>query len=79
MILGIQLYGIVACAAWSTFGSYALLKGIDLIVGLRVSQGAEDIGLDASLHGERMYTIPAASVGIIAPPNLEVTISAAPF
>lgn len=40
-----------------SFGvTYVLAKGLDVFVGLRVSQNAEEVGLDLSEHGERAYT-----------------------
>jgi Amt family ammonium transporter len=35
-------------------GSYIILKVIDMVVGLRVSEEEEREGLDISLHGERV-------------------------
>ncbi|MBI3506792.1 MAG: ammonium transporter [Proteobacteria bacterium] len=48
----IQLYTVLATLAFSGIGSFILLKIVDLIVGLRVSDEAERDGLDLSLHGE---------------------------
>ena len=48
----IQVYAVVATLLFSGIGSYILLKIVDLIVGLRVSDEAERDGLDLSLHGE---------------------------
>jgi hypothetical protein len=36
-------------------GSLLILKLVDLIIGLRVSESEEVAGLDASLHGEGGY------------------------
>lgn len=52
---------IQAAAAAITIGfafgvTFALAKGLDLILGLRVSQNAEEVGLDLSEHGERAYS-----------------------
>ena len=48
----LQFYGVLATLVYSGVGSYVLLKVVDLIVGLRVSEEAERDGLDLSLHGE---------------------------
>ena len=37
---------------WSAVGSFVILKIVDMIVGLRVSQQVEREGLDLALHGE---------------------------
>jgi Amt family ammonium transporter len=36
-------------------GSLLILKLVDLVIGLRVTEGEEVLGLDASLHGEEAY------------------------
>ena len=45
---------VVAYAGVMTF---VILKVIDLIVGLRVPEQEEVLGLDTSQHGEAAYTI----------------------
>mmetsp|Transcript_39146 Transcript_39146/g.61005 ORF Transcript_39146/g.61005 Transcript_39146/m.61005 type:complete len:644 (-) Transcript_39146:297-2228(-) len=50
--LGLQLYGIVCTVAWSMFMTFALLKGIDKTIGLRVALEEEMAGLDMVMHGE---------------------------
>jgi Amt family ammonium transporter len=47
-----QVVGICFAIAWSAIGSFVILKAIDLTIGLRVSEEAEEEGLDSSLHGE---------------------------
>jgi Amt family ammonium transporter len=53
--LGLQFYGIIVTAGWSSFCTYVLLKIIDKIIGLRVDIKDEVEGLDASVHGETVY------------------------
>jgi ammonium transporter, Amt family len=48
----LQFYAVIATLLYSGIGSFILLKVVDLIVGLRVSEEAERDGLDLSLHGE---------------------------
>jgi Amt family ammonium transporter len=48
----LQFYAVIATLLYSGIGSFVLLKVVDLIVGLRVSDEAERDGLDLSLHGE---------------------------
>ncbi|MBI1245783.1 MAG: ammonium transporter [Alphaproteobacteria bacterium] len=48
----IQVYAVVSTLIFSGVGSFILLKIVDLIVGLRVTDEAERDGLDLSLHGE---------------------------
>ena len=52
--LGVQALGVLAAAAWSAGGTFALLKLTDALVGLRVTQEEERQGLDEALHGESL-------------------------
>jgi Amt family ammonium transporter len=48
----IQIEGVALTLAWSGIGSFVILKVIDLVIGLRVSEDIERDGLDLGLHGE---------------------------
>ena len=50
-----QLTGIGATFAYSFIVTFAILKVLDLTVGLRVDEDAERVGIDMSEHGERAY------------------------
>jgi Amt family ammonium transporter len=52
--LAVQALGVLAAAAWSGLGSFALLKLTDALVGLRPSLEEERQGLDEALHGESL-------------------------
>jgi ammonium transporter, Amt family len=52
-----QLLAVGVVAAFSFFGSYALLKLINVFSPLRVSPEEEDTGLDISQHGEEAYNL----------------------
>jgi Amt family ammonium transporter len=54
--LAMQLSAVVATAAFSFLGSYAILKLVDGAIGLRVSQEEESTGLDLTQHNERAYS-----------------------
>ena len=49
-----QLYGVVTTLLVSGIGSFILLKVIDMVIGLRVTEDEEREGLDISLHGEQV-------------------------
>jgi len=49
--LGLQLYGIVITMGWSAFGTGIIFMIVDKIMGLRVDQRSELMGLDQSEHG----------------------------
>jgi ammonium transporter, Amt family len=55
MQLGIQAVAVLIVAAFAFFGSYLLLRLVDVISPLRVSPQEEDEGLDLSQHGEEAY------------------------
>ncbi len=50
-----QAAGILIAAALSAIGTFAILKVVDLLIGLRVSEKDEIAGLDATQHGEIAY------------------------
>jgi Amt family ammonium transporter len=50
-----QLAAVGVTVGIALAGSLVILKLVDLVLGLRVSEGAEVTGLDASLHGEAGY------------------------
>ena len=47
-----QVYGVLATVAWSGAVSFVILKAIDLVIGLRVTEEQERDSLDVQLHGE---------------------------
>jgi ammonium transporter, Amt family len=53
--LGKQVIAVLATIAYAGTVTFVILKVLDATVGLRVSEEAEIIGLDASEHGERAY------------------------
>jgi Amt family ammonium transporter len=52
-----QIIGVLATLTYSFVVTYVLLKVLDMVFGLRVSEDAEIAGLDVSEHGERAYTL----------------------
>ena len=54
--LGIQAISVAATIAFVFVVSYVMAKILDATMGLRVSQPAEEVGLDLSEHGERAYS-----------------------
>jgi Amt family ammonium transporter len=50
----IQVKGVVIVGVYTAVVSFILLKIVDAIIGLRVSDEEEQQGLDESLHGERI-------------------------
>ncbi len=55
--LASQLIAVGVVAAFAFFGSYLLLKAINVFSPLRVSPEEEDAGLDLSQHGEEAYNL----------------------
>lgn len=52
-----QLTGVIATVVWCGVITFVLLKILDVVVGLRVSEDEETEGLDIVLHNERGYTL----------------------
>ncbi|HEX6977929.1 MAG TPA: ammonium transporter [Alphaproteobacteria bacterium] len=48
----LQIYGVAVTVIYTAIVSFVILKGIDAVLGLRVSEEAERDGLDLALHGE---------------------------
>jgi Amt family ammonium transporter len=55
--VGTQLLGIAVVGAWSAVLTWALLKLVDALAGLRVTGEEETEGLDTVLHNEKGYTL----------------------
>lgn len=53
--VGVQALAIVVTICWSAVFSYIILKIIDLLIGLRVTEEEEVVGLDIVLHEETGY------------------------
>lgn len=49
-----NLYSVIAVAAFSAVATYVLIKIVNIIVPIRVSEEHEDAGLDTSVHGEKL-------------------------
>jgi Amt family ammonium transporter len=55
--LGIQAVAVVVTLVFCFVGALVLLKVVDAVVGLRVYEEDEVVGLDLSQHGETAYTL----------------------
>ncbi|WXT99561.1 MAG: Ammonia channel [Catillopecten margaritatus gill symbiont] len=55
--LGVQFIGVVATFAYTAIATYIILKGVGMIVGLRVSAEEEQQGLDITSHEEVGYNL----------------------
>jgi Amt family ammonium transporter len=51
-----QLTGVIATVVWCGAITFIILKVLDAVIGLRVSEDEETEGLDLVLHNERGYT-----------------------
>jgi Amt family ammonium transporter len=52
---GIQAVAVIIAVVFSFGATYIIAKVLDRLVGLRVTQVEEEVGLDLSEHGERAY------------------------
>ncbi len=55
--VGVQLLAVGATWAYSAAVTFAILKVVDVVVGLRVAETEEEAGLDASQHGEVAWQV----------------------
>ncbi|UCB55603.1 MAG: ammonia channel protein, partial [Thiotrichales bacterium] len=55
--VGVQLIGIIATIAWTGIVTFVILKVINAVMGLRVTDEEETQGLDITQHDERGYII----------------------
>ncbi|MEJ2688315.1 MAG: ammonium transporter [Gammaproteobacteria bacterium] len=55
--VGIQALGVIATLVYTAVMSLVILKILDAVMGLRVSEEAETEGLDIALHDERGYNL----------------------
>ncbi|MCK5263062.1 MAG: ammonium transporter [Gammaproteobacteria bacterium] len=55
--VGVQLIGILSVLVWTAVVSYGILKLVDKLIGLRVTEEEETEGLDISQHEERGYIL----------------------
>ena len=50
-----QFVAVVATVAYAAVGTFVIVKVVDLVLGLRVAEKDEEVGLDLSVHGEAAY------------------------
>jgi Amt family ammonium transporter len=55
--MAIQGVAVVATFVYTAIASWIVLKVVDSVVGLRVGEEEETIGLDLVLHDERGYDL----------------------
>jgi Amt family ammonium transporter len=75
-----QLVAIGATWGYSFVVTFMILKVLDLVMGLRVSEEEELAGLDVSQHGERAYAAPLGLMSTLAaagPPLEPISLSTA--
>ena len=77
-----QAVGVAVVAPYSFIVTFAILKILDLTVGIRVNEEDEIAGLDVSQHGERAYIFggsgPVLGIPEAIPVHTEAALHAAP-
>ena len=53
----VQIKATVVTIVWSAVLTFAILKLVELVVGLRVGEHEERVGLDLTGHSEAAYTV----------------------
>jgi Amt family ammonium transporter len=51
----IQCAAVIGASLYAFLFTYVMLAAINLVATVKVSEADEDLGLDASLHGETAY------------------------
>jgi Amt family ammonium transporter len=76
-LLTAQAISVAAAATYSFVATFGLLKLVDALVGLRVSEEEEEVGLDLTQHGERGYIMGAGEFlhGLPSQEPLEIPVS----
>ncbi len=59
---GVQVFAVALAAVYAFAVTYGILKLVNRITPVRVSQEDELLGLDLALHGEEAYDLPPARV-----------------
>jgi len=59
-----QLVAIAVVALYSFTMTAVILKVLDLVMGLRMSEDEEELGLDVTQHGERGYVLDEGVLGV---------------
>ncbi|MDI3373419.1 UNVERIFIED_ORG: Amt family ammonium transporter [Pseudomonas cremoricolorata] len=57
MQVWVQAKGVIFTVAYTTIVTYIILKVLDLVMGLRVNEEEESVGLDLAQHNERGYNL----------------------
>jgi Amt family ammonium transporter len=53
--IGIQVVAVAATVAFSAVSTFVIVKVVEVVLGLRVTSQAEEVGLDLAVHGEVAY------------------------
>ena len=53
--VGIQIVGVLFTIIWCGFFTFIILRFVDNVLGLRISEDEEEVGIDLSEHGESSY------------------------
>jgi Amt family ammonium transporter len=54
--VGTQVVAVAATIAYAVIATFVIIKLVDFILGIRVPQAQEEMGLDLAVHGEAAYT-----------------------
>ncbi len=57
MQVWVQAKGVIFTVAYTSIVTYIILKVLDLVMGLRVNEEEESVGLDLAQHNERGYNL----------------------
>ena len=57
MQVWVQAKGVIFTVVYTAIVTYVILKVLDVVMGLRVNEEEESVGLDLAQHNERGYNL----------------------
>jgi Amt family ammonium transporter len=75
--LGWQALAAVAAPAYAFVGTYVILRLIELVMPLRVTEREEALGLDVAQHGEEAYATGEGAILVVPEASIETELAVA--
>ena len=75
--LGWQALAAVAAPAYAFVGTYVILRLIELVMPLRVTEREEALGLDVAQHGEEAYATGEGAILVVPEATIEAELAVA--
>jgi Amt family ammonium transporter len=76
-LLGWQAIAAIAAPVWAFCGTFVLLRAIEVVSPLRVTEREEALGLDVTQHGEEAYTSGEGAILLTPQDGIEIPMAVA--